>query len=139
MGALQLPGLIFSPDIFCRPGCRPTLCLTKTKSMSTTDHCRESNVQMRVGSHESFLQLSSTIMKHGPNERKLSKTFKTNLSRFYESSCIRVDERQCLKVTGQTREREFKLSTTLMLVWFGLIKRNWGTAQARQSNETNEN
>ena len=53
---------------------------------------------MLMGSQESFRQLSSTIIKHWPNERKLSTTLMKYLSKFNDFW------------------REFQLSSTLILV-----------------------
>ena len=49
---------------------------------------------MTVGSRscENLLQLSSTIIKHGPNKRKLSMTLTKKLSRF------KLDKRELLRV-----------------------------------------
>ena len=69
----------FAKTGICSPDCYLGLI---SASVSIWAQAKRGGELMRFGSHESFLQLSSTIMKRGPNERKLSTTRKKNLSRF---------------------------------------------------------
>ncbi len=77
---------------------------------------------MRVDSHESFRQLSSTIITSGQTRTKVRQTLIDSQEKFeYVQSCwecMRVDE--SAREFHAKREREFELSLTLILVRPGL-------------------
>ena len=50
----------------------PVMLIPSTPGLCRRDMYSPGKTRMRVGSCESFCQLSLTIMKHGPSERKLS-------------------------------------------------------------------
>ena len=83
--------------------------------------CRESE---RVVKDGNFLQLSSAIIKHGSNERKLSTTPKNNLSRFKFNGSAQELPRVAESAWEflVKREREIELLSILVsfVVWFGL-------------------